>query len=139
MPFSNDWSRCRPWRKQFDRYGAVCYGEAAGGWRAGSGLANRDTYNPDNNCNPGSDYKGPNSVAWCSWNNATGQGSVTRRIQSQLNIAREAFGLPFARLTVDGILGSKSHAAIVAYQRWANLKPDGIVGVGTWAKLSAYI
>ena len=48
--------------------------------------------------------------------------------------SRGASGVP-ASLTVDGILGSASHNAIVWFQGWVSLPADGIVGNATWQKL----
>ena len=51
--------------------------------------------------------------------------------------ARGASGVP-AALTVDGILGNASHAAIVWFQGWVGFTAkdvDGIVGIATWQKL----
>ena len=39
---------------------------------------------------------------------------------------------------VDGKLGPKTKEAIVEFQKSNDLKPDGIVGLATWAKLSEY-
>lgn len=36
---------------------------------------------------------------------------------------------------IDGIFGSQTHAAVVAFQRSRGLVPDGIVGVQTWTAL----
>lgn len=38
---------------------------------------------------------------------------------------------------LDGAIGPKTHAALVAFQRANGLKPDGIAGPLTWAKLEA--
>ena len=40
----------------------------------------------------------------------------------------------YRQSNIDGIFGSKCHAATVSYQRANNLYPDGIVGVNTWNK-----
>jgi len=42
-----------------------------------------------------------------------------------------------ARLTVDGDFGPKTQQAVIAFQRPRGLKPDGIVGVETWPRVSA--
>lgn len=41
--------------------------------------------------------------------------------------------------TVDGVLGKKSKAAIIAFQEQNGLTADGKVGKKTWAKLSQYL
>ena len=77
---------------------------------------------------------------WKSRNSSKGYGSSPAMIQTLLNRAmddarrRGATGLP-ARLTVDGILGNASHAAIVWYQRYVGVTGDGIVGNNTWQRL----
>ena len=38
-------------------------------------------------------------------------------------------------ITADGIYGSKTKAAVIAYQTAHNLEPDGICGPKTWASL----
>ena len=38
-------------------------------------------------------------------------------------------------ITVDGIFGPKTKAAVVAYQTAHNLEPDGICGPKTWAAI----
>jgi peptidoglycan hydrolase-like protein with peptidoglycan-binding domain len=40
-------------------------------------------------------------------------------------------------LVEDGILGQKTHARLIAYQKGAGLKPDGILGPLTAKALSA--
>lgn len=37
--------------------------------------------------------------------------------------------------SIDGIFGSMTHSAVVAFQRSKNLVPDGIVGIMTWTAL----
>ena len=77
---------------------------------------------------------------WRSRNFANGRGSAPAKIQELLNRAmrdaraRGASGVP-ANLSVDGILGNASHAAIVWYQGRVNLIADGLVGNATWQRL----
>lgn len=40
-----------------------------------------------------------------------------------------------AGITVDGSFGDKTHAAVVAWQKWHRLEVDGIVGPNTWQSL----
>jgi peptidoglycan hydrolase-like protein with peptidoglycan-binding domain len=42
-----------------------------------------------------------------------------------------------AGLTVDGSFGDKTRHAVIGFQRPRGLKQDGIVGVGTWPRVSA--
>ena len=53
-------------------------------------------------------------------------------LQLQLNLK----GLPSPHLQVDGAFGSRTHAAVVAFQRRAGLGPDGVVGPLTHAALA---
>lgn len=80
---------------------------------------------------------------WHSRNFENGRGGAPAKIQALLNNAmraaraRGASGVP-ASLTVDGILGSASHNAIVWFQGWVGFTAkdvDGIVGIATWQKL----
>lgn len=85
-------------------------------------------------------YKSALEGYWSSKNYSNGNGSSAAMIQTLLNRAmrdaraRGASGVP-ASLTVDGILGNASHAAIVWYQGRVGLLADGIVGNNTWQKL----
>ena len=59
------------------------------------------------------------------------RGSAVQRLQRLLN-SRLPSEIP---LKVDGIFGPKTRAAVVAFQRKAEVKPDGIVGRKTWFSL----
>lgn len=51
-------------------------------------------------------------------------------IQKLLNQTR-------ATLTVDGIYGSRTRAAVIDFQRLCRLSPDGVVGENTWPRIRA--
>lgn len=57
------------------------------------------------------------------------RGGVTRHLQVRLNT------LGFDCGAVDGIFGSKTKAAVEAFQRSRNIADDGIVGAITWSQL----
>lgn len=57
------------------------------------------------------------------------RGEAVRTLQKALNT------LGFNCGAVDGIFGSKTEAAVKAFQRAYNLKVDGIVGPQTWGKI----
>jgi N-acetylmuramoyl-L-alanine amidase len=57
------------------------------------------------------------------------KGQQVEEIQIMLNLLNKK------QLTVDGDFGSKTLAAVVSFQKKYNLKPDGIVGNMTYAKL----
>ncbi|MBU1086082.1 MAG: peptidoglycan-binding protein [Candidatus Omnitrophica bacterium] len=56
-------------------------------------------------------------------------GVTALQVQSALKKAG------FYQGKIDGKIGSKTKAAIKAFQRKNNLKVDGVVGQGTWTKL----
>ena len=56
----------------------------------------------------------------------------TQKVQEALKAAG------FYNGPVDGKIGDKTKSAIVEFQKANGLKVDGIVGRGTWAKLSDY-
>jgi putative peptidoglycan binding protein len=58
-------------------------------------------------------------------------GSEVSRIQQRLAELRHYNG------PIDGIFGGGTEAAVVAFQRRRRLKPDGVVGPITWARLFA--
>lgn len=55
-------------------------------------------------------------------------GSAVSKLQTILN--QHGYGL-----AVDGIFGEKTRAAVRDYQKWYNLKLDGIAGPETWGSL----
>jgi len=56
-------------------------------------------------------------------------GSQVEEIQIMLNMINKT------QLTIDGDFGAKTLAAVVMFQKKYKLKPDGIVGNMTYAKL----
>jgi len=61
-------------------------------------------------------------------------GENVRIIQEYLNVIRTMYpNIP--ALTVDGIFGSGTQNAVIAFQRQFMLTPDGIVGPTTWNKI----
>jgi len=63
-------------------------------------------------------------------------GVDVRRIQTYLNRIRQNFPLIPAISPVDGSFGAQTQDAVRVFQRTFNLTSDGIVGVGTWNKIS---
>ena len=57
------------------------------------------------------------------------RGDAVRKLQELLN--KKGFDCG----AVDGIFGSKTHAAVVAFQKANGLSADGIAGPLTWGKL----
>lgn len=64
------------------------------------------------------------------------RGTAVQTIQRQLNRIRQNYPAIPAISPVDGIFGSQTRAAVLAFQRIFNLAQDGIVGRGTWNRLS---
>jgi len=62
------------------------------------------------------------------------RGDDVRTLQRYLNDLSSVYGalLP---VDVDGVFGSQTRAAVVAFQRMFELTPDGIVGPATWNML----
>ena len=63
-------------------------------------------------------------------------GVDVRRIQTYLNRIRQNFPLIPAISPVDGNFGARTQEAVRVFQRTFNLTADGVVGVGTWNKIS---
>ena len=57
-------------------------------------------------------------------------GAEVKELQRLLNLAG-------AGLTVDGDFGTKTHNAVIKFQKDNGLEVDGIVGSNTWVKLKA--
>lgn len=59
------------------------------------------------------------------------RGQQVRQLQYMLQVLSDY--LPTVpRISIDGIFGPLTQAAVTAYQRFAGLTPDGIVGPATW-------
>lgn len=63
-------------------------------------------------------------------------GIDVRRIQTFLNRIRRNYPLIPAINPVDGVFGAGTQEAVKVFQRTFNLSSDGVVGVGTWNKIS---
>ena len=62
-------------------------------------------------------------------------GPDVRTIQNQLNnISRNFPAIP--RVATDGVFGPSTEASVKAFQNAFHLTPDGIVGLGTWYRIS---
>lgn len=72
---------------------------------------------------------GPITLTGCPVIKMGAQGNITKLVQERLNILGYNCG------TADGIFGTKTRAAVTAFQRAKGLTTDGIVGMNTWSKL----
>ena len=63
-------------------------------------------------------------------------GNDVRRIQTYLNRIRRNYPLIPAITPVDGVFGTQTQNAVKVFQRTFSLSADGVVGVGTWNKIS---
>ena len=63
-------------------------------------------------------------------------GTDVRRIQTYLNRIRQNFPLIPAISPVDGSFGTQTQEAVRVFQKTFNIASDGVVGVGTWNKIS---
>ena len=62
-------------------------------------------------------------------------GDAVRTIQTQLNaISNNYPAIP--KQAADGVFGQGTEAAVKMFQEIFNLTPDGVVGLGTWYKIS---
>lgn len=63
-------------------------------------------------------------------------GTAVSTIQRQLNRIRRNYPAIPEISPVDGVFGSLTRSAVLAFQRIFNLTQDGIVGQGTWNRIS---
>lgn len=63
-------------------------------------------------------------------------GEYVKSLQSYLNVVSNKYPT-ISLLSVDGIFGPKTKAAVMEFQRIFELKQDGVVGYETWNKLSS--
>ena len=75
------------------------------------------------------DIAGPVTLAGCPMIKKGASGNITRWLQRKLN------SLGFDCGNVDGDFGTKTKAAVMAFQKAKGLVADGIVGPKTWSKL----
>lgn len=61
-------------------------------------------------------------------------GQSVRQLQYMLRVVSDYISTVPA-VAIDGIFGTATQAAVIAYQRYAGLTPDGIVGTNTWQSL----
>ena len=76
------------------------------------------------------------SVNWQAPNQLSSgsSGQKVRQLQYMLSVAAQYISSVPA-VTVDGVFGEKTQNSVIAFQRWAGLTPDGIVGPVTWNAL----
>jgi peptidoglycan hydrolase-like protein with peptidoglycan-binding domain len=60
-------------------------------------------------------------------------GPVVSRLQQVLNDGRSEFDPGTPPLPVDGVYGPRTKRLVAAFQRWAGVPADGVVGLRTWA------
>ncbi|MFC8039298.1 peptidoglycan-binding protein [Paenarthrobacter sp. NPDC057355] len=61
-----------------------------------------------------------------------GYSSCVGNIQVLLNAFRTRIGSPYAPLAVDNSYGPATRNAVIGFQRFWGLQPDGVVGPRTW-------
>ena len=74
--------------------------------------------------------------SWPGYNLTIGsRGDKVRQMQEQLDrIADVYYSIP--NITADGIFGSRTREAVIAFQRQFDLPQSGIVDFPTWYKIS---
>ncbi|MBQ3216457.1 MAG: peptidoglycan-binding protein, partial [Oscillospiraceae bacterium] len=76
------------------------------------------------------------AVNWQSPSNLSvgSRGQKVQQLQYMLRVAAQYIpSVP--SVAVDGIFGQRTQNAVIAFQRWAGLTQDGIVGPDTWNAL----
>lgn len=74
---------------------------------------------------------GPNTLRGCPMVKPGARGNITKLIQQRLI----AWGYPCGRSGADGVFGTGTRNAVIAFQKKHGLAADGIVGRNTWKKL----
>ncbi len=98
------------------------------------GIAGKDTYNKLKNYKPSTPVKTTDSIAWTGQTLKEGSsGTAVKSLQTMLKNAGFDVG------TIDGKFGSKTEAAVLAFQKRVKIKADGIAGNQTYAYLHDYI
>ena len=72
---------------------------------------------------------GPNTLKGCPIMKEGARGNITKLLQEKL------ISLGYNTNGIDGIFGSGTKAAVIAFQKSKGLLTDGIVGENTWRKL----
>lgn len=72
---------------------------------------------------------GPNTLKGCPIIKEGARGNITKLLQEKL------VSLGYTTNIIDGIFGSRTKAAVIAFQKSKGLSTDGIVGENTWRKL----
>ena len=62
-------------------------------------------------------------------------GDAVRTLQTQLNIIADNYPA-IGKMPADGVFGAGTEQAVKTFQQVFNLAPDGVVGLGTWYKIS---
>lgn len=62
------------------------------------------------------------------------KGTCVKRLQKLLN-AHRCDNTVGKRVTADGVFGSKTEKCVKAFQKYTNIKADGIVGNKTWRSM----
>lgn len=99
------------------------------------GIAGKDTYNKLKSYNPSTPSKTTttSSAAWTGQTLKEGSsGTAVKSLQTMLKNAGFDVG------TIDGKYGSKTEAAVLAFQKRVNISADGIAGKDTYNKLKSY-
>ena len=78
------------------------------------------------------EYMGYSSLLYPGYYITRGaSGKIVEQLQTFLRvIAQNNSAIP--NVTVDGVFGSQTQAAVIAVQDWFDLEPDGVVGPITW-------
>lgn len=84
-------------------------------------------------------YESTNStIVWHPTVRYSSTGKCVKELQGHLNKLTDNNFHQLYYLTVDGIFGSKTLAAVKDFQKRNGLEADGIVGPKTWRKIHTY-